>query len=195
MKQLKLLPEELDKILAIQFAIAWAGEGGEEPRLNWWNTEVISEFGGYDNLKELAPNSADWLGFKTIREAARRTDQELRLRASHPDKIVTIYCLGFEIDEQLDQRLSEHIHSRVSLAHLLKNIGWLTEPVGQEWEQEEFVGWLQELSQQKAKTEKESIGRRLIGDIPENIVERVQKLATALLPLSENYPFPHYRVM
>ena len=59
MVQKKLSTDILDKVLAIQIAIAWAGEGGEEPRMNWWETEVMSEFGGYDNLKELVPNSAE----------------------------------------------------------------------------------------------------------------------------------------
>ena len=36
----------LDHILCAQFAVAWAGESGEEGRLGWWKTDLTSEFGG-----------------------------------------------------------------------------------------------------------------------------------------------------
>ena len=39
----------LDKILALQIMVAWAGEGACEPkRLDWWRTDLIDEYGGGD---------------------------------------------------------------------------------------------------------------------------------------------------
>ena len=34
----------LDRILTAQILVGWAGEKGEEPRLGWWRTDLISEF-------------------------------------------------------------------------------------------------------------------------------------------------------
>ena len=187
--------KNLDRILAVQISVAWAGEGGEEPRLNWWDTEVMSEFGGYDNLKELIPGSAEWLGLKTIREAARRTDREYRNRDSNPDKLCTLYHLGYELDEQLEQRLSDLIHRQTPLVELLKYMEWLKDPVEQEWEPNTFEKWLTSLvNSQKIKTKKESVGSRLTGTPPDDIFMRICRLAAGLLPFGEKYPFPHYRL-
>ena len=176
--------ENLDRILAVQISIAWAGEGGEEPRLNWWDTEVMSEFGGYDNLKELVPGSAEWLGLKTIREAAKRTDEEYRNRASNPDELSTLYHLGYELDEQLEQRLSDLIHRQTPLSELLKHMKWITDPVEQEWEPKAFETWLTSLvNSQKIKTNKESVGCRLTGTPPDDIFMRICRLAGADLEL------------
>ena len=40
--------EDLDFVLTARIAAAWAGELGEEPRLGWWRTDLVSEFGGED---------------------------------------------------------------------------------------------------------------------------------------------------
>ena len=62
----------LDKILASQIVVAWAGESGEEePRLGWWKTDLKSEFGGEDLFRRLLPNTSEWAVLQAIREAAR----------------------------------------------------------------------------------------------------------------------------
>ena len=40
--------QEIDLVLTAQLAVAWAGEGGEEPRLAWWRSDLASEYGGED---------------------------------------------------------------------------------------------------------------------------------------------------
>ena len=40
---LSLSRAEIAFILTVQFAVPWAGEGGEEPRLAWWRSDFISE--------------------------------------------------------------------------------------------------------------------------------------------------------
>jgi hypothetical protein len=41
----------LDKILALQIMVAWAGEGACEPkRLDWWRTDLIDELGNITKL-------------------------------------------------------------------------------------------------------------------------------------------------
>ena len=32
----------LDQILTAQLIVAWAGESGEEPRLKWWRTDLVT---------------------------------------------------------------------------------------------------------------------------------------------------------
>ena len=39
---LPLSSATIDAILTAQLAVAWAGEGGEEPRLKWWRTDLVS---------------------------------------------------------------------------------------------------------------------------------------------------------
>jgi hypothetical protein len=45
---LLMLPDEtLDERLTLQFAVAWAGESGDDqPRLRWWKTDMVSKHGG-----------------------------------------------------------------------------------------------------------------------------------------------------
>ena len=53
-----LTTTELDFLLTAQFSVAFAGEGGESPRLGWWRTDLVSEFGGHDLFQRLLP--ATW---------------------------------------------------------------------------------------------------------------------------------------
>lgn len=78
---------EVDLLLTAQIAVAWAGEGhvGEEPRLGWWRSDLTSEFGGRDLFERLLPRTYRWAVFQAVREAARRTDAEMRERANNPD--------------------------------------------------------------------------------------------------------------
>ena len=69
---------DIDGLLTVQIAVAWAGEGGEEPRLGWWKSDLASEFGGHDLFKRLLPHTWEWAVLQAVREAARRRDAELR---------------------------------------------------------------------------------------------------------------------
>jgi hypothetical protein len=190
-----LSSEELDEILSIQIAVAWAGESSEDSRLGWWDTDLISEYGGGDFFKELAPSSWKWLCFKAAREVARRKDNELRRRASQPDEVYTLYHFGYEIDEQLTQRLDELIHHQHPVETLLQKSHFYTSvPEEEDWAQEKFEAWLKGLVD--ATTNIESVGRVMSGpdrEMPGQPLVRAKKLARALLPLSDEYPLPHYR--
>src|SRR5690606_21039027 len=91
----------LDRILTAQLAVAWAGEGGEEPRLGWWRCDLCSEFGGEDLFRRLLPHTWHWAVLEGAREAARRHDAALRQQDHDPDRLVSLYSLGFEADERL----------------------------------------------------------------------------------------------
>jgi hypothetical protein len=48
----------LDEILALQFLVAWAGEGRCKPRrFGWWDTDLVDPDGGGDLLARLAPRT------------------------------------------------------------------------------------------------------------------------------------------
>ena len=77
-RPLHVVNSDLDLALTAQIAVAWAGEGGEEPRLGWWQTDLVSEFGGEDLLRRLLPKTYPWAMLQAVREAGRRKDEELR---------------------------------------------------------------------------------------------------------------------
>ena len=62
---------ELDEILVAQLAISWAGEGGEEPRLGWWPSDLTSEFGGEDLFQRLHPRTWRWATLQGAHDAAQ----------------------------------------------------------------------------------------------------------------------------
>lgn len=91
---------EIDRALTAQFVVAWAGESGEEKRLGWWRSDLVSEFGGKDLFRRLLPSTWAWAVLQGAREAARRKDAELRRQDHDPDRILSLFSLGFELDER-----------------------------------------------------------------------------------------------
>jgi len=179
---------ELDFVLTAQIAVAWAGEGGEEPRLGWWRSDLTSEFGGEDLFRRLLPNTWRWATLQGAREAARRRDAEIRSRDHDPDRILSLYRLGLEADERLDERLQDLKSSGIEPVRALPGLdGMITEP----WKLERFAAWLE--TQGTEPHVSAPIGRRLKGDPPEALTPLVRNLLAALTPLGAEYPLPHYR--
>src|SRR5688572_15591355 len=110
------LPDHaLDAILALQFTVAWAGEGRSSPRrLGWWETDLVSEDGGGDFLARLLPRTHAWASLEAVREAARRVDARGRGRMPEPERVRTLYFFGFELDERLRERIAAHKRSGAS---------------------------------------------------------------------------------
>src|SRR3954463_4150117 len=98
---------DLDRILTAQLVVAWAGEGGEDKRLGWWRSDLVSEFGGKDLFRRLLPHTWPWAVLQAVREAARRKDAEFRRQDHNPDRILSLFSLGFELDERLEERLQD----------------------------------------------------------------------------------------
>lgn len=101
---------DLDEILALQLAIAWAGEtpGGEQRRLGWWKTDLVDAEGGGDLWTRLLPRTRRWAGLDAARRAARLVDERARRGHARADEMLTLFHFGFELDELLDERLSQH---------------------------------------------------------------------------------------
>jgi hypothetical protein len=115
----------LDHILTAQLAVAWAGEGGEEPRLGWWKTDLASEFGGEDLFARLLPATWPWAVLEGAREAARRADAAGRAQHHAPDRLLTLFHLGPELDERLSERLRDHKRSGTTPKDALPRLGAL----------------------------------------------------------------------
>jgi len=179
---------ELDRVLTAQLIVAWAGEGGEEKRLGWWRSDLISEFGGEDLFQRLLPATWQWAVLQGAREAARREDAAQRQRDYNPDRILSLFNLGFELDERIDERLQELKQLRRLPQELLPS---LAQVIGSAWNQTQFEEWL--AGHGSTETEPTSIGRRLRGESPSSLELLVKRFVAGLAPLGDSYPLPHYR--
>ncbi|MEX1364079.1 MAG: BREX-6 system BrxE protein [Nannocystaceae bacterium] len=181
-------PTQLDAILTIQLAVAWAGESGDDqPRLRWWQTDMVSTYGGLALLGQLAPRTKPWAALQAALEAARRVEQRARDRDAEPDRLVSLLALGPTIDERLIDRLLEHKRREASPEQALPGLGEFL--VG--WSRAGFEAWV--ANGDAPKVVADPAGRRLTGAPPDDPVTTAQRLAHALLPLPDAYPFPHYR--
>ena len=177
--------EVLDGLLAAQLAVAWAGEGGEEPRLGWWRTDMVAEFGGEDLFKRLLPHTWDWAALQTAREAARRRDAELRAQASDPDRMISLFHQGFTVDERLDERLLEHKGAGAAPPLALPSLdGLLTE----NWSREAFASWVG--AHGPGEHQATPVGRLVKADA-QDLDAVVRALVGALAPLQDQYPLPY----
>ena len=178
----------LDAILTAQLAVAWAGEGGEEPRLKWWRTDLASEFGGEDLFKRVLPHTWQWAVLEGAREAARRHDADVRARDADPDRLLTLFRLGFETDERVGERLADLKRSGQSPVDALPG---LRDVVGPAWSKSAFADWV--AGHGDSTVVSAPVGRRLKGEAPESAELLVKKLVAALHPLADAYPMPHAR--
>ena len=114
---------DVDAALTAQLVVAWAGEGGEESRLGWWRSDLVSEFGGEDLFRRLLPSTWAWAVLQAARETARRKDAELRRQDHDPDRILSLFSLGFELDERIDERLQDLKRGRRARSEALPGLG------------------------------------------------------------------------
>jgi len=186
---------EVDALLTAQIAVAWAGEGhlSDQPRLGWWRSDLVSEYGGQDLLKQLLPKTFRWATLQAVREVAIRRDAEMRGGAKNPDKLVSLFHLGFRVDERVGERLMELKRGGLPPEEALPDLREflaLDDPDAP-WEPDRFTAWVK--SHGKVEHTLEPIGRRLVGTMPETLLERVQRLVAALAPLGESYPLPYFQ--
>jgi hypothetical protein len=177
----------LDAVLAVQLVVAWAGEGRCEPkRLGWWDTDVIDSGGGGDLMSRLLPRTHAWASLEAAREAARRADAKARGRMGDPDKLRTLFFLGFADDEALGDRLAALKSAGQSPVEVL-DLGLVNQKLSKESLTKKF--------------ERKDVaftvvpgGRKLKGGRPDDLNETVLRLAAGLVPLSEAYPLPFFEV-
>ncbi|HEY4014312.1 MAG TPA: BREX-6 system BrxE protein [Polyangiaceae bacterium] len=184
-----LFPDEtLDAILALQVTLAWAGEGRCSPkRLGWWDTDLINQDGGGDFFARLLPQTHQWASLEAVREAARRSDAKARGKMADPDKMRTIYFLGFELDEQLGDRLAAHKRTARQPAEALP----LPIPLTEDFSREKLISLLHGADVAFSTVPN---GRELKGKRPDAPDVLVSRLAAALVPLADQYPLPFFRL-
>ncbi|MEL6352964.1 MAG: BREX-6 system BrxE protein [Cyanobacteria bacterium J06627_28] len=185
--------EALDEILTWQLLVAWAGEGnGELQRLGWWRTDLTDEAGGGDFFRRLLPKTWQWAAFEAAREAAILQDKSSRLQLAQGDRINTLFFWGFEIDEQLNDRLLMHKHRQQPLEKALN----FPLPPSEMFDSNAFEDVLSSVGHPEYRVVP---GGREIGTVEGSqsmidCVERSRSLAAALLPFSTRYPMPFYRL-
>lgn len=183
-------PSDIDRILTLQLTIAWAGEGRSEPkRFGWWDTDLVDEAGGGDLIARLAPRTHAWASLELVREAARRVDARARGKHGDPDRLRTLFFLGFELDEKIADRLSELKRQGRPPQEALP----LPLKLGAGFDRDEVIKVLSDGA--KVSFEKvPPVGRQVKGAIAESPFELVQKLAAALVPIADEYPLPFFKV-
>jgi len=178
--------------------VAWAGESGddEDARLGWWQSDLVSQFGGIALFERLTPRSAQWSAFEAAREAARRADAARRSADADPDRLLSLYHFGFTIDEQLDDRLATLKLEEIPPQTALPALATLPR---EDWSAEAFAAWLKDAGAgAESKTEREPSGLRLIKP-PADPLARARSYATVLAAVApsaktgEPYPCPHVR--
>lgn len=186
--QVALPPSTLDLALTAQIIVAWAGERGEDPRLGWWRTDLVSEFGGEDLFKRLLPSTWRWATLQAVREAARRKDAEMRAEFHDPDRLVSLYHLGFAVDEAIDECLKEW---KCTIEDPTEALPGLKPLLASPWDHAEFEAWVQ--GHGRVETVEAPTGRRIKGSPPESVERTVRALVAGLLPLGSAYPLPHFQ--
>ena len=182
-------PQELDRILELQLGVAWAGETKTDPpRLGWWRTAMSAEFGGEDLLRRLTPKTWQWATLECCRAAAKRVDDAARSTADDADHLISLYRLGFELDERLDERLLELKQSGVPPTEVFPELAELFSA----WSKSGLEAFLADGGEASFTTT--ATGRRLKGEMPTDHAAVVSQLAAALLPLADKYPLPYFRV-
>jgi hypothetical protein len=180
----------LDAVLAVQIGVAWAGESRDTTgRLGWWQTDLVDPTGGGDFMARLLPRTHAWASLEAVREAARRADDQGRRAMADPDHIRSLFFLGFDVDERLAERLSEHKRSGATPSSALG----LPVPMDAAFDADAFAQALR-LDGKPPAFDVVPGGRQLKGTIPEQLDLAVRALAAALVPLPDRYPLPFYRV-
>lgn len=178
---------DIDVALTSQLVVAWAGEAGEEPRLGWWRSDLASKYGGEDLFRRLTPSTWRWAALQGARAAARRVDAELRGRADEPDRIVSLFRLGFEVDERIEERLADLKRSGRAPDKALADLA-ITQA---DWSPDDFWDWVAGHGEPAGTAS--TVGRRLNGSLPASVGQQVRKLVASLAPAAGSYPLPHFR--
>lgn len=184
-----LKAEILDEILALQLLIGWAGEGrSEPPRCGWWATDLIDEFGGGDFFQRLMPNTHRWAALEAAREAGRRQAEEARKKSGQPDRIRSLFYLGYDMDRQLIDRLQALKASGKTPTEALPILA----AIDDEFDAQALADQLMALAD--ISTRQTPGGRQIRGQLPDSPLEQARALAAAHVPFEDDYPQPYFEV-
>jgi hypothetical protein len=192
MMAVQVLTSQLDTVLGLQIVVAWAGEGlSEPPRMRWWRTDLVDIEGGGDLFHRLFPKTHEWASLEGVREAAIRADHRKRAELSQSDRVRSLFFWGALIDEQLAERLDEL--KKHSGSSSLEAVLALPLSFKKAFNKDVF-GEALRYPGGKVDYKVAPAGREIKIEPAESIESCAQKLAAALLPLSNYYPMPFYRL-
>lgn len=175
---------QIDEILAIQVLVAWAGEALCVPRrLGWWRTDLVDGAGGGDLFRRLTPRAPKWAALGAVRAAAIRVERAIRTSLPDADSLQSIFHLGFEVDERLEDRLAQHRRAGQGPEESLPLGLDLDAPFNPEV-------FSRRIAPEPGKYEVMPRARLVSVRPDADLVHVVSQLAAALLPLSGAYPFP-----
>ncbi len=60
---------------------------------------------------------------QAVRHAAKIHDASVRAKDHDPDRLLTLYSLGFEIDEKVDERLVQFKQNSKAIEEVLPDVG------------------------------------------------------------------------
>lgn len=191
-RNIRISQRDIDSLLSAQLIVAWAGEKGDandstSRRLGWWDTNLVGEGAEYD-LKELLPNTWRWAALQAVRQAAKINDATVRAKDHDPDRLLTLFSLGFEIDEKVDERLLQFKQNSRAIDEVLPDVASMITPV---WSVERFTSWVAKHGKESTTTV--PAGRRLKGQPPEELQAMLGRLIAGLAPLTDSYPMPHFK--
>lgn len=194
-----LSPADLDAILTLQLGVAYAGEHAAETgqpaaRLGWWNTDLYDEDGGIDLFSRLTPRTALWATLQAARIAAIAEDTKRRTAVlAKPDAAVSLFHLGFAVDEALEARLAHHKRSRIPPTEALPELAEILHTDPAAFDRSALSEWLLGGAAPPNVSEAPA-GREIRDEAPRSPRARAQVLAAALLPLPADgrYPTPHW---
>ena len=192
-RNFSLSQRDVDSLLSAQLIVAWAGERGhtDDPssqRLGWWQTNLVGEGAEYE-FKDLLPNTWRWAMLQVVRHAAKIHDASVRVKDHDPDRLLTLFSLGFEIDEKVDERLVQFKQNSKAIEDVLPDVASM---INSDWSVDRFTNWVVKHGKESSTTV--PAGRRLKGQPPEQIQAMLEKLIAGLAPLADTYPMPHFKL-
>ena len=181
--------KDLDTLLSLQLAVAWAGEKG---RLSWWRTQLLDHDLGLDLFtRDLGFSRPRWAAWQSVREAARLVDERARGEHADPTSLTTLFHWGVDLDEQLEDRLrslqAQSDSPEAALPLLQSALGQDDYDVD-DWRRDGFDSLL--AAQPTPRTRDTTLGRE-VRDTLEDPTQLARHLAGALLPLPNKYPMPY----
>ena len=140
-------------------------------------------------MARLAPRTHAWAALEAVREAARQADARARERHGEPDKLRTIFFLGFETDEKLADRLAAHKRGGGKPVEVVPLPFELDGGFQPEKVIEAFRG-----TDKPAFSAVPPVGRQMKAAPPPAANDLVRALVAALVPPADAYPLPFFRV-
>ena len=177
--------DQIDKILELQIKVARAGE---VERLEWWNIDATDSAGGGDFFKRFVGSASELSAVEVVLKGAELFEAQKAEDAPSIGALNSLFNPVCELKIKLHERLSHYKHYPDALPADLKTL------LGHdlEFDKSAFVEELE--AYPRPSFERTPVGRKVRGQLSTDSLEAMQQLASLLLPLENDYPFPYKQV-